>query len=201
VSRRGALALVGGGSLLVAVLTAGQSIGGVLRPAALLLPRGRSYGDGPTDFQINRTAAAAGVLDSDVGPSWRLSLTGGSAPVLFDAATLAVLPQHTADLPLACVEGWSVVQRWRGVRLGDLAARAGVPAPVSARVRSVERAGAFNAAQLTGAQVLHPDALLATHVNGVPLSLDHGFPARVIVPALPGVHCTKWVGSIEFRSA
>jgi DMSO/TMAO reductase YedYZ molybdopterin-dependent catalytic subunit len=50
--------------------------------------------------------------------------------------------------------------------------------------------------------VLDPDALLATPVNGAPLSRDHGFPARVIVPALPGVHCTKWVGTIDFaRSA
>ena len=30
---------------------------------------------------------------------------------------------------------------------------------------------------------------------------DHGYPARVIVPALPGVHNTKWVRSIEFRSS
>jgi DMSO/TMAO reductase YedYZ molybdopterin-dependent catalytic subunit len=199
-SRRGALALVGGGSLLVAVLTAGQSIGGALRPLALLLPRGRSYGDGPNDFQVNRTAASAGISRTDVGARWRLSLTGGSDPVLLDPVGLAAMPQHTAELPLACVEGWSVVQRWSGVRLRDLAARAGVPVPVSVLVRSVERAGAFNTAVLTGAQALDPDAMLATHVNGAPLSLDHGFPARVVVPALPGVHCTKWVRSIEFRS-
>ena len=43
------------------------------------------------------------------------------------------------------------------------------------------------------------DALLAFRVNGVDLSLDHGYPARIIVPALPGVHCTKWVASIDFR--
>jgi DMSO/TMAO reductase YedYZ molybdopterin-dependent catalytic subunit len=29
--------------------------------------------------------------------------------------------------------------------------------------------------------------------------MDHGYPARIIVPALPGVHNTKWVGSIEFE--
>ena len=46
--------------------------------------------------------------------------------------------------------------------------------------------------------MLDPDALLALMVNGVDLSSDHGFPARIIVPALPGVHCTKWVRSIEF---
>ncbi|MCR6490556.1 hypothetical protein M8542_47920 [Amycolatopsis sp. OK19-0408] len=48
ISRRGALALVGGGAALIAVLTAGQSIGGITRYAALLLPRGRRPGDGPT---------------------------------------------------------------------------------------------------------------------------------------------------------
>jgi DMSO/TMAO reductase YedYZ molybdopterin-dependent catalytic subunit len=48
--------------------------------------------------------------------------------------------------------------------------------------------------------MLHPDALLALDVNGAPLAPDHGYPARVIVPALPGVHNTKWVRSIEFRS-
>jgi DMSO/TMAO reductase YedYZ molybdopterin-dependent catalytic subunit len=67
------------------------------------------------------------------------------------------------------------------------------------RVRSAERVGAFAAAWLTGDLVANPDALLATHVNGAALSLDHGYPARVIGPALPGVHCTKWVRSLEFR--
>jgi DMSO/TMAO reductase YedYZ molybdopterin-dependent catalytic subunit len=49
--------------------------------------------------------------------------------------------------------------------------------------------------------VLHPDALLALRVNGTDLSADHGFPARIIVPALPGVHNTKWVASIAFEAA
>ena len=60
-SRRGALAVVGGGALLVAAVTAGQTLGGFTRGAALLLPRGRSYGKGPNDFQINRTAVAAQI--------------------------------------------------------------------------------------------------------------------------------------------
>src|SRR5260370_35426225 len=60
-SRRGALALVGGGSLLVPGLTAGHTIGGFTRRAALLIPRGRSSDHGPNDFLINRTAPAAAV--------------------------------------------------------------------------------------------------------------------------------------------
>ncbi|ODQ93752.1 hypothetical protein BHQ17_12020 [Mycolicibacterium holsaticum] len=84
--------------------------------------------------------------------------------------------------------------------LRDLARMAGVPEPDSAFVRSVERRGAFNRATLQANQVAHPDSLLALRVNDADLSLDHGFPARVIVPALPGVHNTKWVGSIDFRA-
>jgi DMSO/TMAO reductase YedYZ molybdopterin-dependent catalytic subunit len=98
------------------------------------------------------------------------------------------------------VEGWSTVQDWTGVRLRDLAALAGVPSPGSAFVESLD-AGPFGRATLSAGQVLDPDALLALQVNGADLSPDHGYPARVIVPALPGVHCTKWVRSITFREA
>lgn len=197
-SRRGALALVGGGALLMAVLTVGQTLGGVTRQAALLLPRGRSYGDGPNDFQVNRTARAAGITTAVTGAAWRLTLRGGPRPVVLDRATLAALPQHTARLPIACVEGWATTQTWSGVRLRDIAALAGVPEPASARVSSVERRGAFNRASLQANQITHADALLALRVNGADLSPDHGFPARVIVPALPGVHNTKWVAAIDF---
>ena len=197
-SRRGALALVGGGALFVAVLTAGQTLGGVTRRAALLLPRGRSRGDGPNDFQVNRTAAAAAISPADTGASWRLTLQSPSGRLVLDRAALEAMPQHTAHLPIACVEGWSTSQTWSGVRLRDLAALTGTVNPTRATVRSLQRAGGFSYAVLLADQVDNPDSLLALRVNSVDLSPDHGYPARIIVPALPGVHNTKWVRSIEF---
>jgi hypothetical protein len=198
VSRRGALALVGGGALFVAVLTAGQTLGGFTRQAALLLPRGRIRGNGPNDFQVNRTAAAAAITPADTGTNWRLTLRGPSRQMSLDRAALEAMSQHTAELPIACVEGWSTTQTWSGVRLRDLAALAGIPNPSRATVRSLERFGGFSHAVLQANQVGNPDSLLALRVNGVDLSADHGYPARIIVPALPGVHNTKWVRSIEF---
>jgi DMSO/TMAO reductase YedYZ molybdopterin-dependent catalytic subunit len=199
ISRRGALAVVGGGSLLVAVLTVGQSIGGVARNAALLIPRGRSYGNGPNDFQVNRTAKAARIDPAEIGTEWRLALGGGPSPVTMTRAMLLAMDQYTADLPIACVEGWSTTEEWTGVRLGDLARLAGVAEPASAHVRSLDTIGGFGQASLQSNQVLDPDSLLALKVNGADLSVDHGYPARIIVPALPGVHCTKWVRSIDFE--
>jgi DMSO/TMAO reductase YedYZ molybdopterin-dependent catalytic subunit len=181
------------------VITAGQTLGGFTRHAALLLPRGRDHGNGPNDFQINRTATAAAIVPASTGESWRLTLRGGPAPVVVDRKTLTSMPQHTARLPIACVEGWSTTETWSGVRLADLARLAGVPQPRSALVASLERYGAFNHAVLQANQISAADALLALRVNGADLSLDHGYPARIIVPALPGVHNTKWVSSIEFE--
>lgn len=200
VSRRGALALVGGGAVFVALLTAGQTIGGVTRRAALLLPRGRVRGSGPNDFEVNRTALSAAISPADVGANWRLELRGPAGSRLLDRAALLGMPQHTVDLPIACVEGWSTTQTWSGVRLRDLAALAGLT-DARASVRSVERRGGFNRAVLTAGQVGNADALLALRVNGADLSMDHGYPARIIVPALPGVHNTKWVRLIEFERA
>jgi DMSO/TMAO reductase YedYZ molybdopterin-dependent catalytic subunit len=199
-SRRGALALVGGGAAMIAVLTVGQSIGGVARKAALLLPRGRSYGSGPNDFQINRTAAAASIKESDTGPRWKLTLSGGKKKVTLSRTKLLEMQQYSAELPIACVEGWATTQHWTGVQLKDLARLAGVPSPSSAHIRSLEKNGAFAQARLESNQILDSDSMLALKVNGVDLSLDHGYPARIIVPALPGVHNTKWVQSIEFET-
>lgn len=77
-SRRGALALVGSGALLIGALTAGQTLGGAARGAALLLPRGRGLRDSKGDFPVNKTAIAAGITPENIGASWRLTL--GAAP-------------------------------------------------------------------------------------------------------------------------
>ena len=132
------------------------------------------------------------------GPEYRLLLCSGDCELSLTRAELLALEQHTATLPIACVEGWTTTQEWTGVRLADLARTAGADAPDSALVRSLQRHGALRIVALNGPQARHPDALLALKVNGADLSPDHGYPARIIVPGLPGVHNTKWVSSIEF---
>ncbi|HET9256970.1 MAG TPA: molybdopterin-dependent oxidoreductase, partial [Pseudonocardiaceae bacterium] len=195
ISRRGALGMVAACSLALLALSVGQVIGGAARRSALLAPRGRELGRGPTDFQVNKTAEMAGV--GPVDGTWRLELKGASTQSLSRAQLLA-LPQHTARLPIACVEGWSTgEQTWTGVRLADLAEMAGAAPNAALFVESLQNGG-FGSATLSPGQVRAADALLALRVNGVNLSLDHGYPARIVVPALPGVHNTKWVTRLTF---
>jgi DMSO/TMAO reductase YedYZ molybdopterin-dependent catalytic subunit len=203
VSRRGALWFVGGGSLLLFATTVGQNFDGFLRRTALLAPHGGGDpGSGPNGFQINKTAAYAGIDTAETGEdAWRLVVAGPAGTVRLSRARLAGLPLHSSALPIACVEGWSTSdQWWRGVRLRDLAALVGYDAddPPDVFVESLQRRGAFRSAALRANQVADPRSLLALYVNGEELSPDHGYPARIIVPAAPGVLNTKWVARMTF---
>ncbi|HWF53304.1 MAG TPA: molybdopterin-dependent oxidoreductase [Solirubrobacteraceae bacterium] len=194
-SRRALLGTVGAGALLLGLQGAGQSIGGPFRALALLLPRGRVR-PGPLGFPVNKTAIAAGISAADVGANWRVMLVGKRA-VSLSREQLLALPQHSYDLPIACVEGWSTTQRWSGVRLGDLASLCGVHGRATLSTRSLDP-GTFGRASLGHEQVADDRSLLALRVNGLDLSPDHGYPARVISPAVPGDHCTKWVTMMTF---
>lgn len=203
VSRRGAIAFVGGGSLLLAATTVGHSFDAPVRETALLAPHGGPEpGSGPGAFQINKTAASRGIDPKETGAdAWRLVVAGNGRTVRLSRAQLQELPLHGSALPIACVEGWSTSdQAWRGVRLRDLAKLVGYDTGTAPDVvvESLQRAGAFRVAALRYNQVRDPLSLLALSVNGADLTPDHGYPARIIVPAAPGVLNTKWVSRMTF---
>ncbi|MBK3570843.1 molybdopterin-dependent oxidoreductase [Streptomyces sp. MBT62] len=203
VSRRGALGVVGGGSLLLFGTTVGRGFDGPLRETALFAPHGGPEpGSGPGAFQINKTATAVGIDARETSEdAWRLVVEGNGRTVRLDRAALLQLPLHSAALPIACVEGWSTSdQWWRGVRLRDLAALVGYDTDTApdVLVESLQRHGAFRRSALRDNQVRDPRSLLALFVNGADLTPDHGYPARVIVPAAPGVLNTKWVARMTF---
>ena len=127
-------------------------------------------------------------------------MVSGERRVVLSRAELLAMPQYESALPIACVEGWSTDdQRWSGVRLRDLAALVGAgERPPDVLVESLQLRGAFRRAALRENQVRDERSLLALRVNGAELSRDHGYPARVIVPAAPGVLNTKWVARMTF---
>jgi len=84
------------------------------------------------------------------------------------------------------------------VRLTDLASLVGARPGSILRAVSIETDWSTS---LSHGQYGDERALLALRVNGADLSLDHGYPARVIVPGGIGSHNTKWVGELRFESA
>lgn len=103
------------------------------------------------------------------------------------------IPQHETTLPISCVEGWSYSARWSGVRLRDLIALAGAPNHPAVHVESLEPHSPYRTSFLDHLQVAAGNTLLATHLDGARLTLDHGYPLRLIAPDRAGVLQTKWV--------
>ena len=193
VSRRALLLGAGGAAAVITAVTAGQTVAW-LRPLAVLAPR--QPGQGTTGVPINRTAQAAGVVALASDPAWRLTVAGRT-PLTLSLAQLRALPQYSARLPIACVEGWSASALWTGVRLRDVLDAAGLDPAADLRTVSLEPSGANPRAELPAAFARDPLTLLALAIDGEALSLDHGWPCRLIAPGRPGVAQTKWLSRIE----
>jgi len=164
-----------------------------LEPLGLLAVRQPSRG--PQGVPVNRTADQAKVAGAATAADWTLRVDG-PRPYAMSLAEVEALAAYEARLPITCVEGWSVNAHWRGVRLLDLVQRAGGTAGSRVQFHSVETVG-YNHSEMFGPQL--SEAVLATHLNGERLNLDHGYPLRLIAPNRPGVLNTKWLNRIEVR--
>ncbi len=192
-SRRALLTAAGVGAAVAGLAIAGQTVP-FLRWVSLLAPRS---GEGPQGIPINRTAEAAAVTTTARAADYALRVTVGGATRTFSRADLEALPQHDSALPIACVEGWSAQGIWRGVRLHDLLARVGEYRGGDVRFVSLETTGIYGSSTLPRPHVIDDSTLIALRLNGEELSLDHGYPCRLIAPNRPGVLQTKWLKSIE----
>ena len=114
--------------------------------------------------------------------AWRLDVGGRS----LSAAQLLAMPWVEQDVTLDCTGGWASTHRWRGVPVAAL-----VGDDRSVRVTSVTgHAASFVKDDLAG-------LLLATHLDGTPLSAEHGAPARLVAPTHRGFMWVKWVARVE----
>jgi DMSO/TMAO reductase YedYZ molybdopterin-dependent catalytic subunit len=125
--------------------------------------------------------------------SWQLAVAGAvDAPFTLTYDELLALPVSEVTATIDCTTGWYSTQVWRGVRLVDLLARAGVQPPVgSLRIGTIS--GYLADFPLAEAN----EILLATHVGGETLTHGHGYPVRAVVPSRRGWFWVKWVTGIE----
>jgi DMSO/TMAO reductase YedYZ molybdopterin-dependent catalytic subunit len=112
-------------------------------------------------------------------------------------AELLRMPLTEADITLVCVSNevggtYNGNARWLGAPLAGLLRKAGIKAGADQVLSSA--ADGMTISTPVEAIMDGRDALLAVGMNGQPLPVAHGFPARMIVPGLYGyVSATKWV--------
>jgi molybdopterin-dependent oxidoreductase-like protein protein len=191
ITRRGLLTATGIGMGIVVATSIGETFT-PLEPVGLLATRQPSKG--PQGVPVNRTADQARVRELALAPTWQLQVTGPQ-PYTLTLAEVEAMATREASFPISCVEGWSVGADWRGLLLRQVVERAGGTADSRVRVVSLEPRGSYNYSYVDGPQV--GSALLATHLNGGRLDIEHGYPLRLIAPNRAGVLNTKWLTRVE----
>ncbi len=151
------------------------------------------------DFYRIDTALSVPQLSRE---GWKLRIHGMvDNEKTFTLADLEQFELIEQMVTLACVSnpvGGDLVGNalWGGYRVRDLLAAAGI-SPDADMVLSTSSDG-FTAGTPTEAMTDDRDSLLAITMNGQPLPIEHGYPARLVVPGLYGyVSATKWVVDLE----
>jgi DMSO/TMAO reductase YedYZ molybdopterin-dependent catalytic subunit len=138
---------------------------------------------------------------------WKLTLDGLASGLSISLDVRNLLTRfsvHEQITRLVCVEGWSAIAWWAGLRFDDLL-RA-YPPMSQAKWAQVESSVNLDASEnpdpyfmsLDLATARHPQTLLATHLNGHPLTVDHGAPLRLLVPVKLGLKNVKAITRITY---
>lgn len=140
-------------------------------------------------------------------PEWHLTLDGlasGLSVSLNIRNLLTHFQVHEQITRLVCVEGWSAVAWWSGLKFDELL---NAYPPMSqakwARVESSVNLDPWGNpdpyfVSLDIPTARHPQTLLATHFNGQPLTVDHGAPLRLLVPVKLGLKNVKAITRITY---
>jgi DMSO/TMAO reductase YedYZ molybdopterin-dependent catalytic subunit len=133
----------------------------------------------------------------DYGPGdWDLTLTGlVDRPFVVSLDELKAMPSTTLTFDIHCVTKWSKFDTtWKGVRVRDLLAQAGVQAGASHVIEHAEFGYTTN---LPLADIMTDEAIVAYEFEGEEIEPIHGGPVRIVVPHLYFWKSAKWVRALE----
>jgi len=204
------LAALGLGSLAASGLSVLLQVRSVSSPqSAASAPGLGSDPLGPTpavtpvdDFYVVSKNLVSPAVD---GSSWRFTIDGlVDTPAAISMADLQAMPSVEAYRTLECistniVQGDHLIgnQLWRGVRIADLLERAGVKAEARF-VHWEAEDGYTESIPLDTAR--HPETWIAYAMGDAPLTADHGFPARILIPGRFGMKQPKWVNRMTLAA-
>jgi DMSO/TMAO reductase YedYZ molybdopterin-dependent catalytic subunit/thiosulfate reductase cytochrome b subunit len=157
-----------------------------------------------------RTAAARNVrYNANVGLStngfdlnnWALQVTKSDNTTLnIGIDELRALPKTDIVYEFKCIEGWSQVSWWGGVKFSDFIQHYNLQPETTADYVGLSTPDDQYYVGIDTPSALHPQTILAYEMNGQPLPMRHGAPLRLIIPVKYGVKNLKRVGKIFFSN-
>lgn len=169
----------------------------------------------PGRISPRRVNGMLGIENELDASAWTLSiggLFGRTEDLVLTLDDIKALPRTEMITELKCIEGWSIIVQWAGVRFSDLAAKY-LPNTIDGSrpdvINHPEKLlpyislstpdnGYFVGWDMPS--ILHPQTLLAYEMNREPLLPEHGAPLRLASPTKYGIKLLKRIGRIEFTA-
>lgn len=152
-----------------------------------------------TPERVNGMLGLETEIDSDV---IYVSVPGISELREVSIAEIKRLARTEMITELKCIEGWSVIVRWAGVRFSDLMQYL-APGKNILEIRQYVSLATPDGKYFVGWDIesmMHPQTILAYEMNGAPLTPEHGAPLRLASPTKYGIKQIKRIGRIEFTA-
>jgi DMSO/TMAO reductase YedYZ molybdopterin-dependent catalytic subunit len=161
-------------------------------------------------FKANGTTDPDSELYEEISKdgfvNWRLDVGGlVERPAKFSLSDLRALPSRTQITRHDCVEGWSCIGKWTGVRLNTVLSQTGLKSNaryVVFRCADKLPGGGFSAPvpfyeSIDLDDAFHEQTILAYDMNGQALDIAHGAPLRLRVERQLGYKHAKYITAIE----
>jgi len=149
------------------------------------------------NVRLNGDLGLKSALDS----SWKLKIAKSPGDTLFlTLDDLKALPKTEITFDFKCIEGWSQISHWGGVKFSDLARRYNLLSQSQKNYVGLITPDKQYYVGIDMASMMHPQTLLCYEMNGKPLPLKHGYPLRLIIPVKYGIKSLKRVGTIFFSN-
>ncbi|MET0634564.1 MAG: molybdopterin-dependent oxidoreductase [Chitinophagaceae bacterium] len=157
-----------------------------------------------------KSMAAKNVrVNSNIGmmdPNYDIS-TWSLVVARLDGSQLKISMEQLMELPeteivfdFKCVEGWDQISWWGGVKFSDFIERFGLQEEAKLNYVGLATPDQGYYVGLEREAALHPQTILAYHVNGEMLPYEHGSPLRLIIPVKYGIKNIKRIGSMVFSN-
>jgi hypothetical protein len=151
-----------------------------------------------------RANGDAGLPDDFDPDAWKLHVTGlDGDDATLTLAAIKALPRVEMVTELKCIEGWSVIVQWAGVRFADFMAKYPPPRDDDHHLPqyvALETPDGGYYVGLDMASAMHPQTLLCYEMNGEPLTAEHGAPLRLAIPVKYGIKNIKRIGLIRYTN-
>ncbi|MCW3124877.1 MAG: molybdopterin-binding oxidoreductase [Bacteroidetes bacterium] len=113
--------------------------------------------------------------------------------------SIRALPKTEIVFDFKCIEGWSQVTHWGGVRFSDFLAHYGLRDQASKKYAGLITPDKAYYVGIDMPSMINPQTLLCYEMNGKALPDDQGYPLRLIIPVKYGVKHLKRIGAIYFQ--